>query len=221
MFKFPVNKSTVGLALGGMLLVTSVASAGDLKYGFGVQPTKEEIAGWDIDVRPDGLGLPEGSGTYEDGEALFQEHCAACHGEFADGGGGRYPPLVGGSPEELSQSKRPGQPHKTIGSYWPYASTVFDYIRRAMPFGDAQSLSNDEVYAITNFLFSDNDLHDPDEPMDAKALAAIKMPNEGGFFDDPRPDTHDKRCMKDCFKSVEITTKATLGVTPEGEDAIR
>lgn len=221
MFKFPVNKVVMGLALSGVLATTAACAGDELKYGFGVKPTAQEVAGWDIDIRPDGMGLPPGSGTYEQGEELFQEHCASCHGEFADGGGGRYPPLVGGTPEELSQDEKPGQPEKTIGSYWPYASTVFDYIKRAMPFGNAQSLTDDEVYAITGWLMAENDLHDSDIPMDAAALKAIKMPNEGGFFMDPRPDVKNPHCMKDCFKSVEITSEATLGVTPTGDDALR
>ncbi|SCA57463.1 conserved exported hypothetical protein [Candidatus Terasakiella magnetica] len=221
MFKFPVSKALMGIALGGVLITTAACAGDELKYGFGVKPTKEQVAGWDIDIRPDGKGLPAGSGGYEEGEELFQDLCAVCHGEFADGGGGRYPPLVGGDPEHLSQEASPGQPEKTIGSYWPYASTVFDYIKRAMPFGNAQSLTDDEVYAITNFLMVENDLHDEDQPMDAKALIAIKMPNEGGFFMDPRPDTKNPHCMKDCYKSVEIKSKATLGVTPTGEDALR
>lgn len=221
MFKSAVSKFVMGLALGGALVTTAAYAGDELKYGFGVEPTKEEIAGWDIDIRPDGKGLPEGSGTYEDGETLFQDQCAVCHGEFADGGGGRYPALVGGSPKYLSQIANPGQPVKTIGSYWPYSSTVFDYIKRAMPFGNAQSLSNDEVYAITNYLMSENGLHDSEEPMDAKALIAIKMPNENGFIADPRPDVKNTHCMKDCYKTVEIKSKATLGVTPTGDDALR
>lgn len=221
MFKFPVSKIVMSFALAGVLATTAACAGDELKYGFGVKPTTKEIAGWDIDIRPDGKGLPVGSGTYEEGEEIFQEQCAQCHGEFADGGGGRYPPLVGGSPEDLSQEANPGQPEKTIGSYWPYASTVFDYIKRAMPFGDAQSLTDDQVYALTGFLMTENDLHDEDQPMDAKALMAIKMPNEGGFFDDPRPDVKNVHCMKDCYKTVEIMTKATLGVTPTGEDALR
>ncbi len=221
MFKLQVNKTLLGLAVGGVLMATNAMAGDEMKFGFGVKPTAEQIAGWDIDIRPDGMGLPEGSGTYEQGEEIFQEQCASCHGEFADGGGGRYPPLVGGTPEELSQDEKPGQPEKTIGSYWPYASTVFDYIKRAMPFGAAQTLSDDEVYALTAFLMVENDLHDEEQPMDAAALKAIKMPNEGGFFDDPRPDVKNVHCMKDCFKSVEIKSQATLGVTPTGEDALR
>lgn len=221
MFNFQGRKIAMGFVLAGVLVTTAACAGDDLKYGFGVKPTKVEIAGWDIDIRPDGKGLPVGSGTYEEGEELFQEQCAQCHGEFADGGGGRYPPLVGGSPEELSQDENPGQPEKTIGSYWPYASTVFDYIKRAMPFGDAQSLTDNEVYALTAFLMVENDLHEEDQPMDAKALAAIEMPNVGGFFDDPRPDVKNAHCMKDCFKTVKITSQATLGVTPTGDDALR
>lgn len=221
MSKFQVSKIALGLAVGAMLASTAAFAGDELKYGFGVKPTDKEIAGWDIDIRPDGQGLPAGSGTYDQGAEIFAEQCAVCHGEFADGGGGRYPALVGGSPAELSQDERPGQPEKTIGSYWPYASTIFDYIKRAMPFGNAQSLTDDEVYALTNFLLVENGLHDQDVPMDAKVLPTIKMPNVDGFFDDPRPDVKNPHCMKDCFKTVEIKSKATLGVTPTGEDALR
>lgn len=213
---------TLGLSA---ILMTAVATAnaGDKKtYGFGVDITKEELAGWDIDIRPDGLGLPEGSGTVEEGLAIYEEQCASCHGEFADGGGGRYPPLVGGFPEDLAASARgPGQPHKTIASYWPYASTIFDYIRRAMPFGNAQSLTNDQVYALTGYLLSESFLFKGDV-MDRETLTAIKLPNEKGFYDDPRPDVKREACMKNCLSEVKIISKAAkVGVTPEGEDALR
>jgi S-disulfanyl-L-cysteine oxidoreductase SoxD len=221
MFKFPANKFLLGLTLGTLLVSSSVHAGDTLKYNFGVKPTAEQIAGWDIDIRPDGMGLPEGRGTYDEGEAVFQEQCAQCHGEFADGGGGRYPALVGGSPERLAQSANPGQPVKTIGSYWPYASTIFDYIRRAMPFGNAQSLTNDQVYSLVGYLLTENGLFDQDQTMDAEAMKTIKMPNAGGFVDDPRPDVQNVHCMKDCFKEVEIKSKATLGVTPTGDDALR
>ncbi|MGB0672194.1 MAG: c-type cytochrome [Rhodospirillales bacterium] len=209
----------------GMLCATVAgpALAGEMHYGFGVKPTAEQIAGWDIDIRPDGMGLPAGEGTVEDGEMLFAEQCAACHGEFGDGAG-RYPPLVGGSVADLKAANRAGQPEKTIGSYWPYASTVFDYIKRAMPFGSAQSLTDSEVYALTAYLLWSNDVYDGKEPLNAARLKAVKMPNEANFFMDPRPDVHAKACMKDCIKGeVKILSRAAkVGVTPESnEDALR
>jgi len=123
---------------------TAVTAAKPL--GFGRCATPEEIAGWDIDVRPDGAGLPIGKGTVKDGEALYVERCAACHGEFGEGAQ-RWPILAGGGGTLPSHN-----PVKSIGSYWPYASTVMDYIRRAMPYGNAQSLTNDELYAVTAYV---------------------------------------------------------------------
>ena len=113
------------------------------RLGIGREATPEEIAGWDIDIRPDGQGLPPGKGTVKQGEAIYMEQCAACHGEFGESAG-RWPILTGGAGTLASHD-----PVKSIGSYWPYASTVMDYIRRAMPFGNAQSLTNDELYAVT------------------------------------------------------------------------
>jgi cytochrome c len=115
--------------------------------GIGRQAKPEEIAGWDIDIRPDGHGLPPGKGTVKQGEEIYMQQCAACHGEFGESAG-RWPILMGGAGTLASHD-----PVKTIGSYWPYASTVIDYIRRSMPFGDAQSLSNDQLYAVTAYAF--------------------------------------------------------------------
>ena len=108
--------------------------------GLGREATQEEIAAWDIDVRPDGQGLPQGKGTAQQGEDIFQERCATCHGEFGEGRD-RWPVLAGG----LGTLKN-DRPNKTVGSFWPYASTIMDYVRRAMPFGHAQSLTADELY---------------------------------------------------------------------------
>jgi cytochrome c len=182
---------------------------------FGRPAAPEEIAAWDIDVRPDGLGLPVGSGTATAGEELFLERCAACHGEFGEGAG-RWPVLVGGQ-GTLSADR----PEKTIGSYWPYASTVYDYIRRAMPFGDAQSLTPDEVYSLALYLLYANDvIADPDQVYDQSSFAAIEMPNRDGFFEpDPRPDTAvGEPCMQNCAVVTEILGRAAiLEVTPEQE----
>jgi len=108
----------------------------------------EEIAAWDIDVRPDGVGLPQGAGNAVDGGVLYDANCASCHGDFGEGTG-RWPILAGGF-DSLQEER----PEKTIGSYWPYLSTVYDYIRRAMPFGNARSLSDDDVYAITAYILT-------------------------------------------------------------------
>ncbi len=183
-------------------------------YGLGRQATAEEIAGWDIDVRPDGQGLPAGRSTAAEGERIYLERCAACHGEFGEAVG-RYPVLMGGE-DSLSSD----DPVKTVGSYWPYATTLWDYIYRAMPFGDAQSLTHDETYAITAYLLYLNDVIDEDFVVDQSSLALIEMPNRGGFvIPDPRPDTPTgEACMSDCKARVKIVFKAKrLDVTPETE----
>ncbi|HEX6958207.1 MAG TPA: cytochrome c [Ferrovibrio sp.] len=182
-------------------------------FGFGKPATKEEIAGWDIDVRgPDGAGLPPGKGTVAEGEKLFMDNCAACHGEFAEGAG-RYPELIGGRGTLKSDD-----PRKTIDSYWPYAPTVFDYIRRAMPFGAPQSLTNDEVYSIVAWLLNQGDLWPADKPLDAEGLRKVKMPNRDGFLaGDPRPDVKPDTCMTNCRTTPPKITSdlaARLGVTP-------
>ncbi|MBI1207087.1 MAG: c-type cytochrome [Azospirillum sp.] len=194
--------------------VAASAPAGGGRYGLGRPAKPEEIALWDIDVRPDGLGLPPGHGTATEGEALWGERCAACHGDFGEAFG-RYPALIGGEGTLAREF-----PEKTIGSYWPYASTVFDYVHRAMPYGDAQSLTADETYALTAFLLASNNLIDQDFVLDAKSLPQLKMPNADGFYIHDTPDFPPyEPCMKDCKKSVEITGRARIiDVTPEGED---
>lgn len=193
------------------------ASAG--KLGLGTPATSEEVAGWDIDVRPDGQGLPEGRGTVAEGEAIFSEQCAACHGDFGEGAG-RWPVLAGGAGSLSSHD-----PVKTIGSYWPYLSTVYDYVYRAMPFGNAQSLSPDETYAIVAYLLYLNDVVTDEEfELSKENFSSIKMPNEGGFIDDTRPEEPMKAtaelCMTDCKTDVKVTKRARIiDVTPEDEEA--
>ena len=144
----------------------------------------EEIAGWDIDIRPDGHGLPPGKGTVKQGEPLYMERCAACHGEFGESAG-RWPIVSGGNGSLASHD-----PVKSVGSYWPYASTVMDYIRRSMPFGNAQSLTNDELYAITAYVFYLNDIvKSEDFELSDKNFGTIKLPNEPNFYDDDREAT--------------------------------
>ncbi len=203
-----------------ILLVTCVTPALAGNFNLGREATADEVAAWDIDVRPDGAGLPEGKGTVEQGEAVFAEKCAACHGDFGEGVD-RWPVLAGGH-DSLTEDR----PVKTIGSYWPYLSTVFDYINRTMPFGQAQSLEPDEVYAITAYLLNMNDIVDSDFELSKENFTSIRMPNEANFIDDARPDTAvlkpgEEPCMSDC-KSGEvkiINTARAIDVTPEDEQA--
>lgn len=190
------------------------------RFNIGRAPTTEEIRGWDIDVRPDGQGLPVGKGTVAQGEKLFMDNCASCHGEFGEGAG-RWPVLAGGKGSLTSDN-----PVKTVGSYWPYASTLFDYVRHAMPFGSPQSLKVDEYYALVAYVLYLNDIvTDQNFELSNGNLATIKMPNEAGFIMDDRATSEKafwqkEPCMKNCIAPVKITGHATaVDVTPEeGKD---
>ena len=186
------------------------------KLNLGRDATPDEVVAWDTDVRPDGQGLPEGRGTVEEGEAIYAEKCATCHGDFGEGID-RWPVLAGGQ-----GSLKSDRPVKTIGSFWPYLSTVFDYINRAMPFGHARSLEPHEVYAITAYLLNLNDIVDSDFELSKGNFTEKRLPNEANFIEDPRPDTPvlekgKEPCMKDCKTGeVKITnTASVLDVTPE------
>jgi S-disulfanyl-L-cysteine oxidoreductase SoxD len=168
------------IAAGAIAALTCSAQAQTL-YGIGRPATPAEIAGWNIDVGRDGSNLPEGRGTVSHGSEVFAQQCAACHGDKGEGGIGDR--LVGGQ-GTLATAKAV----RTVGSYWPYATTLFDYIRRAMPQNAPQSLSNDDVYAVSAYILSLNGLVASDATLDAKSLAAIRMPNRDGFVEDPRPD---------------------------------
>lgn len=197
------------------ILVTAPVMADAGGYGIGTPASAEEIAGWDIDIRPDGKGLPPGSGSVEDGEMLYEEKCASCHGSFGEGVG-RYPVLAGGEGTLTDE-----RPDRTVGSYWPYASTLWDYIHRAMPFPQPHSLTDDEVYAITAYVLNLNDLVDDDFVLTADNLASIEMPNKDGFFFDDRPDTQNTGCMENCKDpaSIEITSEPSIATlqNEEGE----
>ena len=203
---------------GGFMLVLTSAPAlpADRPFNLGKIATAEEIAGWDIDVRPDGLGAPVGMGNAIDGEEVYADLCAACHGDFGEGVD-RWPELVGGE-----GSLDTHDPLKTTGSYWPYASTLYDYIYRAMPFGEAQSLSYDETYQIVAFLLYMNDIIEDDFDLSHENLGAIVMPNRDGFFmPDPRPDAQPvsaEPCMNNCNVATSIMGRARdIDVTPDTE----
>jgi S-disulfanyl-L-cysteine oxidoreductase SoxD len=170
--------AAVAAAVAGMI---SPAAMAQTHYGFGQPATAAEISSWDIDVAPDGRNLPRGQGTFARGRDLYASRCAACHGPKGEGGLGDK--LAGGA-----GSLATATPVKTIGSYWPYATTLFDYIRRAMPLDSPQSLSNDDVYAVSGYLLYLNGLVPEGTTVDAQVLMSVKMPNRDGFVDDPRPD---------------------------------
>lgn len=155
-------------------IVSSPASAVDL----GRPASPEEIKAWDIDVRPDGKGLPDGSGTVAQGKVVFDENCAACHG--ANGQDGIKDKLVGGQGSLASD-----KPLKTVGSFWPYATTLFDYIHRAMPYQAPGSLEVDDTYAVAAYILSLNGILAADGKLDKQSLPKIKMPNRDGFVPDP------------------------------------
>lgn len=209
-----MSKFLLKPVLAAGLLAASFATAGAADLG---RPaTADEIAAWDIDVRPDGKGLPEGSGSVAFGEEVFAERCASCHGDFAEGVD-RWPVLAGGQ-GTLTEER----PEKTIGSYWPYLSTVWDYIYRAMPFGEAQSLTHDEVYAITAFLLYANDLVDDEFVLTRENFLDVRLPNEANFIEDVRPDTptlaDGEPCMSNCKTDVKVTMRArVLDVTPDDD----
>ena len=188
--------------------------------GLGRPALPEEIKAWDIAVRPDGKGLPPGKGTVKQGDEIFQAQCASCHGEFGQGNG-RWPVLAGGQ-----GSLKADRPEKTIGSFWPDLSTVYDYIRRAMPYGNAQSLSPDEIYALTAYLLYLNDIvKDEEFELSDKNFTSVKLPNAAAFYDDDREATEKafwgkEPCMKDCKAEVKITGRAAvLDVTPDSKSA--
>jgi S-disulfanyl-L-cysteine oxidoreductase SoxD len=160
------------VALAGIFVSGAVYAAG--RYDFGRPATPAEIAGWDIDVSPDGAGLPPGHGDVRQGEAIFADKCASCHG--AHGEGKPMDRLVGGI-GTLHDKK----PVKTVGSYWPYATTLFDYVHRAMPLNAPQSLTPDEVYALSAYVLFLNGIVAQGATLDADSLAKIKMPNRDGF----------------------------------------
>ncbi len=172
-----------GFLLGTVAALTAGGSQGAEpdRFGLGRPPTEAEIRAWDIDVRPDGTGLPPGQGTVVQGRRVYAAKCAGCHG--ATGTEGPYDRLVGGR-----GTLNTHVPVKTVGSYWPYATTLYDYLRRAMPLDAPQSLTPDEIYALVAWLLHANGIIDEGDVMTAATLPLVQMPNRQGFVLDPRPD---------------------------------
>jgi mono/diheme cytochrome c family protein len=203
------HRGTLPAMLLAAAFAGSAAAADAGHYGYGRPPTPKEIAGWDIDVRPDGAGLPPGSGSVARGAEVFDAQCAGCHGTFGEGSG-RFPKLAGGK-----GSLRDDRPQLTVGSYWPFVITLFDYINRAQPYTAPHSLPANDVYAVTAYVLNLNDIVANNFIADRNTLPKVNMRNRDHFkWKDPRPDTFAKECMKACAdpKKIKIDSSA------EGKD---
>jgi mono/diheme cytochrome c family protein len=190
-FKFLVT----GIAL---VSATAVMAQTPSYSNIGRAPTKEEIQAWDISVGPDGKGLPPGSGSAKDGAPIFAVKCAVCHGP--NGEGAKIGPrVVGGiaDTETLTTLK----PVRTVGGYWPYATTVWDFINRAMPRGQSGTLTANEVYALTAFILAKSQIIKEDDVLDAKTLPKVQMPNRNGFVPARFADIPDEK-KRGCKQGV-------------------
>jgi S-disulfanyl-L-cysteine oxidoreductase SoxD len=156
------------------------------QYKLGRPATPEEIRELDISVAPDGSGLPKGSGTVAQGQRVYKTLCANCHGDRGQGML-QYPALAGGQGTLKSKD-----PLLTVGSFWPYATTVWDFIHRTMPYTRPGTLTPNQTYAVTAFVLYLNGILDKDAELDESTLPRVKMPNRNGFVPDPRPDVHKK-----------------------------
>lgn len=212
-----------GLGVAGLALVLSSAAWAtypDKPEGaaFGEPISEEDLVLWDIEIHnPSGAGLPEGEGTVAEGEEVYAALCLHCHGDNAEGGS-MYGTMVGGIG---SMTERPRV--LTPGSMYPYAPILFDYVHRAMPLDAPHSMTADEVYAVSAYLYHLNGLIDEDFVMNAETMPTIEMPNRDAFFEDDRPDTNAERCMEDCppIGTVEDGDYRTAASepTPDPEDA--
>lgn len=190
----------LGATAAAALLLAPAWAQGPQRFDFGRTATPQEIAGWNIDARPPGVGLPPGQGTVTQGKQIYAQQCASCHGDKGQGGIGDR--LVGGEGTLAT-----AHPVKTVGSYWPYATTLFDYIRRAMPFDHPESLTNDQIYAVAGYVLFMNHLVPQDAVMNADTLPRVRMPNRDGFTrPDPRPDVHDRACLSNCRPLVTASS---------------
>ena len=208
---FSSRERSLLLCVGLLVASGAIASAAEPGYyGYGTKATPEQLAGWDIDARGgDGVGLPPGKGTVQAGAEVFAEQCAACHGTFGEGEG-RFPKLAGGV-----GTLRDDRPEPTVGSYWPFAPTLWDYINRAMPMTAPHTLPAGDVYALTAYILNLNDIVPNEFVADRDSLPKVKMPNHDSFtWTDPRPDTMSKPCMRACANPADVKIMSTA----EGRD---
>lgn len=172
------------------------APAPPARFALGRSATKGEVTSWDLDVNPDGEGLPRGSGTHAKGTTVYAQKCALCHGQRGEGmgtGATAYPKIIGRAPREGFPFGRELAHVKTVGNYWPYATTVYDYLRRAMPLNAPGSLTPDELYSLTAFLLAENEIIDKSAVLDAHTLPAVRMPARDRFVRDDRKDAPPSR----------------------------
>ncbi|MCY4595654.1 MAG: cytochrome c [Bryobacterales bacterium] len=162
-----------------VFLVFAIQTLCAQSYGIGRPATEAEIESLDVTIGPEGRELPDGSGSVQEGAQVYEVRCKECHGE--SGAGGDHAALVG-NPEQLKQAP----PIKTVGSFWPYATTLFDYTRRAMPFEEPGTLTDDQIYAVTAYVLHINGIVDENATLDRESLPKVEMPNRGGFVRDPR-----------------------------------
>jgi cytochrome c len=180
----------LGAALVAAMALTARARGQSPTYSVGRPPTADELKAIDIDVLPDGRGLPAGSGTAAAGKAVYESRCLTCHGPT--GTEGPQDVLTGGR-GTLKVDTRAARPVKTVGSYWPYATTLWDYVRRAMPFDHPGTLTTDEVYGATAYVLFLNGIVGEQDVVNEKTLPKVGMPNRDGFVPDGRPDVHKKK----------------------------
>lgn len=193
MRSFDMTRALVGCTAAFLLVSTAAIAQTKPAVHYGTPISEADVADLNIDIRgPDGKGLPAGKGTVAEGEKIYNEQCVACHGEKAKGGS-VFGAMVGGI-GSFTTDKRVLTP----GSMYPYAPILFDYTRRAMPMNAPQSLTNDQVYALSAYILHLNGLVPADAVMDAATLTKVEMPNRNGFIVDDRPDTKATRCVKDC-----------------------
>jgi cytochrome c len=185
MFMPDTMSTAAGVLIAALVSSAACAQSAPARYGLGSAVGAEELARY-FSIPPDGRGLPPGSGTAAAGAKIYAESCAACHGDKMQGnpakgiGGDR---LLGGRDSLATKT-----PVKTVESYWPYATTLFDYVKRSMPFATPGSLSDNDVYAVVAYILSEAKIIKPTEAMDSNTLPKVAMPNRDGFIPDPRPE---------------------------------
>ena len=196
-----ITDLALGAALAALCVHASAAGTQDATYGFGTTPSESELGRF-VSPLPDGRGLPQGSGSVLEGKSVYQQQCASCHGEKLQGGIADR--LIGGR-GTLVNDNPAKPPVKTVESYWPYATTLFDYIKRAMPMTAPGSLTDDQVYALTAYILSEAHVVSDDAIMSADTLREVVMPNRDGFIPDHRPEH---------FPPVAKTPHQTLAIAP-------
>jgi cytochrome c len=218
MFKSEITRKVISLFTAITVVLAAAYAVAQTKTPhppLGKRATTEQIRFWDIDVRPDGQGLPEGQGSVAEGEVIYEAQCAVCHGAFGDSE--EYVQLAGGVGTLASSA-----PIRTVGSKLDTPTTLYDYINRAMPFPNAKSLTPSEVYALSAYILNLNDILPADAVLDKDSLPKVQMPNRDGYTTDHgfmridgKPDVNNTACMKNCEKSVEITSQLPAGFTEQ------